>query len=37
MFANIDLGRHLAGLVSIVIAATCLFAAAGPAITVAVS
>jgi hypothetical protein len=37
MFASFDLGRHLAGFASVVIAATCLIAAAGPAVTVVVS
>lgn len=37
MFASFDIGRHIAGFASVVIAVTCLIAAAGPAVSVVVS
>ena len=37
MFASFDLGRHFAGFASVVIAVSCLVAAVGPAVTVAIS
>ena len=37
MFASFDIGRHVAGLASVVTAVACLVAAAGPAVTVFVA
>lgn len=37
MFSSFDLGRHAAGFASVVIAVMCVVAAAGPAVSVAVS
>lgn len=37
MFASFDFSRQFAGFASVIIAATCLVAAIGPAVTVSIS